>query len=177
MKHFLRYWLFVRGIHRSPANSPHKGHWRGALKFSLICARKSSWANHRVAGDLRRHRAHYDVTVMWCTDWSGGLFFCVLTRVLFWCSFPELRRNEGCPNWNNTQVSAYTICHSSTYILLFRTRHYQHINVDRKEEHHTSTLCLTCFVYMKVMMSQSFVHCFIGLGNYNAGMEKVNLIG
>ena len=25
------------GIHRSPVNSPHKGQWRGALIFSLIC--------------------------------------------------------------------------------------------------------------------------------------------
>ena len=24
-KHFLRYWPFVRGIHRSLVNSPHKG--------------------------------------------------------------------------------------------------------------------------------------------------------
>ena len=38
-KHFPRYWPFVRGIHRSPVNSPHKGQWRGALMFSLICAR------------------------------------------------------------------------------------------------------------------------------------------
>ena len=37
-KHFRRYWPFVRGIHRSPVNSPHKGQWRGALVFSLICA-------------------------------------------------------------------------------------------------------------------------------------------
>ena len=35
-KHFLRYWPFVRGIHRSPVNSPHKGQWRGALMFPLI---------------------------------------------------------------------------------------------------------------------------------------------
>ena len=59
-KHFLRYWTFVREIHRSPVNSPHKGQWCGALMFSLICA----WANNREAGDLRRHHAHYDVTVM-----------------------------------------------------------------------------------------------------------------
>ena len=32
-KHFPRYWPFVRGIHRSPVNSPHKGQWRGALMF------------------------------------------------------------------------------------------------------------------------------------------------
>ena len=41
-KHFPRYWPFVRGIHRSPVNSPHKGQWRGALIFSLISAGKQS---------------------------------------------------------------------------------------------------------------------------------------
>ena len=63
-KHFPRYWPFVRGIHRSPVNSPHKGQWRGALVFSLICACINAWVNHREAGDLRRHRTHYDVNVM-----------------------------------------------------------------------------------------------------------------
>ena len=63
-KHFPRYWPFMRGIHRSPVNSPHKGHWRGALMFSLICAWINGWVNNREAGDLRRHRAHCDVTVM-----------------------------------------------------------------------------------------------------------------
>ena len=37
-KHFPRYWPFVREIHWSPVNSPHKGQWRGALLFSLIRA-------------------------------------------------------------------------------------------------------------------------------------------
>ena len=63
-KHFPRYWPFVRGIHRSPVNSPHKGQWRGALMFYLICAWINGWVNNREAGDLRRHRAHYDVIVM-----------------------------------------------------------------------------------------------------------------
>ena len=30
-KHFPRYWPFVRVIHRSPVQSPHKGQWRGAF--------------------------------------------------------------------------------------------------------------------------------------------------
>ena len=64
-KHFPRYWPFVRGIHRSPVNSPHKGQWRGALMFSLICARINGWVNNGEASDLRRHRAHYDVIVMY----------------------------------------------------------------------------------------------------------------
>ena len=63
-KHFPRYWPFVRGYHRSPVNSPHKGHWCGTLIFSLICAWIKGWVNNRGAGDLRHHLAHYDVTVM-----------------------------------------------------------------------------------------------------------------
>ena len=42
-KHFPRYWPFVRGIHRSPVNSPHKDQWRGSLMFSLICAWINRW--------------------------------------------------------------------------------------------------------------------------------------
>ena len=34
-KCFPRYWPFVREIHRSLVNSPHKGQWRGALIFSF----------------------------------------------------------------------------------------------------------------------------------------------
>ena len=49
-----------------PVNSPHKGQWLGALMFSLICARINDWVNNREAGDLRRHRGHYDVSVMTC---------------------------------------------------------------------------------------------------------------
>ena len=63
-KHFPRNWPFVRKIHRSPVNFPHKGQWRGALMFSLIYAWINDWANNREAGDLRRQHGHYDVIVM-----------------------------------------------------------------------------------------------------------------
>ena len=72
-KHFPRYWPFVRGIHRSPVNSPHKGQWRGALKFSLICARINGWVNNREAGDLRCHQAHCDVIVMMLLSINHGV--------------------------------------------------------------------------------------------------------
>ena len=68
-KHFPRYWPFVRGIHRSPVKSPHKGQWRGALIFSLICAWIHGWVNNGEAGDLRRHQTQYDVIVMY--HWSN----------------------------------------------------------------------------------------------------------
>ena len=79
--HFPRYWPFVRGNRWSPVNSPHKGQWRGALMFSLICAWITGWANNREAGDLRRHRAHYDAIVVtghthaiWPEHWDVNIF-------------------------------------------------------------------------------------------------------
>ena len=47
-----------------PGELLHKGQWRGALMFSLICVWINDWVNNREAGDLRRYRGHYDVIVM-----------------------------------------------------------------------------------------------------------------
>ena len=63
-EHFLHYWPFVWGIHRSPLNSTHKGQWRGALMFCLICIWINGWVNNSEAGDLRCHCTHYDVIIM-----------------------------------------------------------------------------------------------------------------
>ena len=87
-KHLPRYWPFVRGIQRSQVNSPHKGQWLGALMFSLICAWINGWVNKREAGDLRRYRAHYDVTVMkiccalFCCNNIDGYFKKYVTPLL-----------------------------------------------------------------------------------------------
>ena len=74
METFLRYWPFVRGIHRLALSSLHKDQWRGALMFSVIYiwTNKHGWVNNRDAGDLRHHRTHYDITVMF----SGCLSIC-----------------------------------------------------------------------------------------------------
>ena len=69
-----RYWPFVRGINRSLVNSPNKGQWRGTLMFPFICAYTNGRVNNRDAGDLRRHRAHYDVTLI--EQSSGCLGYC-----------------------------------------------------------------------------------------------------
>ena len=73
-KHFPCYWPFVRGIHRSLVNTQHKGQWRRALMLYLICVWINGWVNNREAGDLRRFRVHYDVTVMITPDpWNRSL--------------------------------------------------------------------------------------------------------
>ena len=58
METFPRYWPFVRGIHRSPVNVTR------SLDFSLLSVWTNDWVNKWDAGDLRCHRAHYDVTVI-----------------------------------------------------------------------------------------------------------------
>ena len=68
-----------------PVNSPHKGQWRGALMFSLICARINDWVNKLEAGDLWRHRGHYDVNVM-----TWRIVFQSLFR---WCNAIETWHN------------------------------------------------------------------------------------
>ena len=63
----------------NPVNSPHKGQWRGALMFSMICVWINDWANNREAGDLRRYRAHYDARVMmiFMMTWDNKSFIYV----------------------------------------------------------------------------------------------------
>ena len=90
-KHFPRYWPLVRGNHRSPMNSSHKGQWRGALMFSLTCTWINGWGTIGEAGDLRRHHAYYDVTVI-CSQigtisptifhWNSNL-----VEIWFWGNF------------------------------------------------------------------------------------------
>ena len=91
-KHFSRYWPFVRGIHWSPVNSPHKCQCRGPLMFFFICARINDWVNKREACDLRRRRAHYDVTVMINGDESYPKYFRpsslnwnTFHQIVWWC--------------------------------------------------------------------------------------------
>ena len=102
-KHFPRYWPFVRRIHRSPVNSLHKGQWRGALMFSLICTWINSWVNHPETGDLRCHRAHCDVSVMHfiiIMNWRPGVIayeftFWPVSRMIIFTNVVYLRLVDG----------------------------------------------------------------------------------
>ena len=85
-KHFPLYWPFVRGIHRSPVNSLHKGQWHGALMYCLICAWINGWVNSREAGDLRRIPAYYDVNVMIIPNRIMS-FICSYSSGLLWQSY------------------------------------------------------------------------------------------
>ena len=58
-------WKHLCGISSVTGELPSQSQGLRALMFSLICAeKKNGWINNREAGDLRRHRAHYDTIVM-----------------------------------------------------------------------------------------------------------------
>ena len=124
-KLFPHYWPFVLGIHRSPVNSRHKGQWRGALMFSLICVWINGWLNNGEAGDLRCYRAHYDVTVM--ISWFAALFgFHPISGQLFHvygrtdCSVTT-GCSEGCQSDSFTSTEGSKECKSDILIVTWGT--------------------------------------------------------
>ena len=90
--------LLVICAMNSPVNFPHKGQWRGALIFSLIWAWINAWVNNREAGDLRRHRAHYDVIVMDLPAYGDDhirLYICSIAN--FWTPWqPPMKQTIIC---------------------------------------------------------------------------------
>ena len=67
------------GEFTGPGEFPTQSQWRGALMFTLICVWINGWVNNHEAGDLRRHRGHYDFNVMRLL-WLLGVDF----RNLYW---------------------------------------------------------------------------------------------
>ena len=96
-KHFPRYWSFVRGIHRSPVNSLHKGQWRGALMLSLICVWINGWA-------------HYDIIVM-----TIKCYYCENINP------PTIAKLVGCRPFHTFQNVCYMLCN----ILMLYCSHNQ----------------------------------------------------
>ena len=99
-KHFPRYWHFVRGIHRSSVDSPHKGQWRGALMLSLISAWTITWANNRDAGDLRYLLYFVFVSLSHENLYYRMLFYKATLSTIWILSTPTLKRKvrqDDCP--------------------------------------------------------------------------------
>ena len=72
METFSALLALCEGNHRSPVDSPHKGPWLRSLMFPFTCGWTNGFENNRDAGDLKRHRTHFDVTVT-CTNVCGRL--------------------------------------------------------------------------------------------------------
>ena len=81
----------------------HKGKWRRALMFSLICAWINGWVNTREAGDLRRHRTHCDVTVMMSDT-------CVILVIMFDFHLTKLQLSRKCSLCCNRKFETFYLC-------------------------------------------------------------------
>ena len=86
-------------------NPPVTGgfHWQRpvTLMFSLICAWTICWANNGDVRDLRRHRAHYGVTVMLFSNANSGGYHCVsvLISLQYCLTSTSVQLNSLCVGW------------------------------------------------------------------------------
>ena len=174
METFSRYWPFVRGIQRSLVNSPLKGQWRGALMFSLISTSINGWVNTREAGDLRPHRAHYDVIVMqyhinsahvlsYCVyiNSSGDLCDLFVHITQGWSTGNKNGSIDGLVHWSYVFLALthrYDCSCASELILTDMGDIYQYET--RTKHNQAVTVCIT-IMYLRV-----YEQIVIGLYNY-----------
>ena len=69
--------------------------------------------------------------------------------------FPSCEATREINIKNNTRVSAETVCHESTYIILFLTWHNESINDNKSDDLYTLSPCLTRLDFVLLMTSQS----------------------
>ena len=134
--------------------------------FPLICAWTNGWANHRDAGDLRSHRAHFDVTVMiiwkilsgehWLRDWSrSGGRYGNNTRVIS-CPAPGRPENAARGTFPPDNKSRGCCCRNSRPTVInpdynmtkqrYITRIYDNKRSKSPPNRATSPTCLHCDV-------------------------------
>ena len=82
-----------------------------------IVISKNAWNYTTLTPLIKNIMIYNQKRIMYVLEWRTVL---ALTRGLFWCLKYQ----------NNTRVSADTVRHESTYIILFLTRHNESINED-----------------------------------------------
>ena len=88
---------------------PLRGQWRWALMFSLIWAWTNCWANNGDTGDLRRHGAQYDVTVVIPWRISAGTLSTILNNTTALCnSLTEHKQLRKSYLWKTANMSLGT---------------------------------------------------------------------
>ena len=84
-RHFLHYWPFVRGIHRSPVDSPHKSQWHFNVSFD-VCLNKPFSKPSRC----------WRFETPWCALWHHCLRMSILLMPeLEYCGITTSRGNAS----------------------------------------------------------------------------------
>ena len=130
-KHLPCCWPLVWEIHRSPVNSPHKGQWRGTLKFSLICAlnnrlSKQSWGWWFVtpSRSLCRHCNEFVLLVRHYGQWPTATVLTIsyvhVFLSLFFIMTASFSALQRVPRWRLSYNIASKIFPSSCTYVYFR---------------------------------------------------------
>ena len=129
-----------------PANSPHKGQWRGTLMFSLICVWINGWVNNHEAGDLRRYRGHYDVSVMchFSAGDCGDRYVILMSYQNTIISSVDIRWESYLHTWNCDTDEKYF---------------FWAWNTSRRRFDVKMTLFLRCVFPGKQLLNYVFFHC------------------
>ena len=154
-KHFPRYWLFARGIHRSPVNSPHKGQWRRALMFALIY----TWTN----GLSNRSRHWWFETpscFLWCRcndaglntvypkKYAHGFCFAVLCCGYTLTDFPIPNRLTSLALWQSNDCPSASKANLMNMDKYFMWIHYEQLHNHNKAKHN-KTVCIFLGTYCR----------------------------
>ena len=124
-KHFPRYWPFVRRIHRSPVNSPHKGQWRGDLMFFYMHQnnRLSTQSRHRwletPSRSLWRHCNEWRiyVSVDWVACGLGNDMVIVSRHNVTWTSYKLLPIGPSGSDFKEIRIKTNTMSLRNTHLL------------------------------------------------------------
>ena len=165
-KHFPRYRPFMRGIHWTPVDSSHKGQWREAFfMFPLMCAWTNRWANNRNAGDLIRHRGHYDTTAIIYNEIGHRCFKQWIVPISLPSPYHHFWHIVKCILWDISQwdwnidivifieENAFTIAVCKVSVMLFRPPCVNRIEPAVTIPQVWDSLCLC----LKLFMSQTLV--------------------
>ena len=118
---FLPWWrhqmeTFSMSLAFCAGNSPVTGEFPAQKASNMelwsfsICAWINGWVNSPEAGDLRRHRAHYDVTVM--LNWF--YYIGSSTKGVLWTSWSPMHRNEPSitySSWGIISEISHFVCY------------------------------------------------------------------
>ena len=99
-------WPFVRGIHRLPVDSPHRGSECAPFVFSPLLDWKSCWSNTGVSADLRRRDAN--LTSL-CYHRSSHWILLLQVKVTEWISGEAWCRDISSMHDNHSRVFLQTV--------------------------------------------------------------------
>ena len=125
----------------------HKGQWRGALMFFLLCVWINDWVKHREAGDVRRYCAHYHVTVM-SSAWLWLKYSSRITK-----DYLQTILTEHISRWDHDNTLHRKVCWGLGILYLWRTYLYQHC-------YFNDALIIKALVF-DVCMRPRFLHSFV----------------